>query len=586
MERKSINKKLRKIISIIIISAYILLLFPAYASQDSVTRFSDVPEGHWADKVIHDLRLLKITEGIGNNEFGLGLTISRSEFVTYLVRLMRWELITPENGSFPDNANNTKWYYPYIETAFTNGVIPKNSDKFRPEEPITREEMAIMIVHTLGYDELAKELTYLGNPFNDVENNTGYITIARDFGIVNGVGNNLFKPYNTATREEAAAMMIRMYDKVNQSLNELNAFYAIQSISQADMIPCLDSVGFGWSRLEYDEKNQQVVLNISRENNNNFAIPTGFSEPFNIAHQNKVCTQLMVFADNETKVNVNEKTIPLLEHILVKPEIRSQAITSIVGQVNTTTRDDITVSFDGVVIDFEGMKGELLKESLNTFLIELNQELNKTNKKLYVAVHPKRKPEQIYYDGYDYRTIGEIADRVILMAHDYYAKKLTEEEMNNGYTFTPLSPMDEVYYALKAITDKDTGVQNLEKIMLQISFDSVQWKLKDGKIINQYPYNPSYDAIYKRLLTDVTMNYDNISQNPYVTFYDSKDETNNVLWYEDSRSLEAKINLAKMFGIRGISLWRLGNIPNFNGIDEKETYLDVWQKILRKLEKS
>jgi len=31
-----------------------------------------------------------------------------------------------------------------------------------------------------------------------------------------------------------------------------------------------------------------------------------------------------------------------------------------------------------------------------------------------------------------------------------------------------------------------------------------------------------------------------------------------------------------MFGIRGISLWRLGNIPDF---DDDGMYLDVWQQL-------
>ena len=219
------------------------------------------------------------------------------------------------------------------------------------------------------------------------------------------------------------------------------------------------------------------------------------------------------------------------------------------------------------------------------FLKELKQELDKSAKKLYIAVHPKRKPGQEYYDGYDYKTIGEIADKVILMAHDYNAKKLTDSEMQSGYTITPLSPIDEVYYALKAIADKNTGVNDLSKIWLQLSFDAVQWKLKDGKVIEQYPSRPGYNAIQQRLLTDVTMNYSYLSQNPYATYFDNSDETNNVLWYEDSRSVQAKIKLARMFGINGISLWRLGNIPNYEDADAKKLYLDVWQHILNETEK-
>ena len=570
-------------INITLFLGVIPVLGTTFANDNTSIRFNDVPESHWAYKAIHDLRLLKITDGIGNNQFGMGLTIKRSEFVTLLIRLMNWELIMPQKGSFNDNLDTTKWYYAPIETALKYGVISDDTNSFRVDDPITREEMAIMIVRALGYDSLANRLTYLGNPFDDVSQNSGYITIARDFAIINGVGNNLFKPYNTAKREEAAVMMMRMYERLKSPIKELHGFYAIRSANQMDLIPDLNSVGFGWSRLEYDTQSKKIILNTTRQNNNEFAIPSGFTQPLNIANANNVSTQLMVFASNNTifttETGLNAR---LVEYIISNVEVRNQVIKSIVEQINATTVGDITVSFDGVVIDFEDMKGEFLRQSYNLFLSELKHELEKTNKLLFVSVHPARRTGQSYYDGYDFKKIGGIADKVILMTHDYYAKKLTDAEMQNGYTTTPLSPIDEIYYALRAITDTDSGIQDLSKILVQVSFDSVQWKLRNGIIINRYPYNPSYEAIHQRLLMDeATIHYSNRNQNPYAIFYDSRDNTDNVLWYEDSRSIQAKMDLIKMFGIQGISLWRLGNIPDYEEQSSKNIYLDVWQQILR-----
>jgi len=581
------RKYIKSIISFALLTAIILMSFPVFADDSQVISFSDVPAGHWAEAAIDQLRLLKITDGIGNNKFGLGLTIKRSEFVTYLVRLMNWELIKPEKGSFTDNMDSTAWYYSSIETALKNGVISSSSGKFRPNDPITREEMAVMIVNALGYDTLAMQMSSPGSTFIDVFNNVSYITIARDFGIIQGVGGNKFKPVDNATREQAAAMMMRMYQKLDHPLNDLFAFYAISSSKQEDMIKALNSVGFGWSRLEYDEGSGQVVLNTTAANNNEYAVPAGFSEPFGIARQNNVSTQLMIAVKNDTVVNAEDGTsMPLPEYILSKPDIRSHVIAEITAQVDATVKDGVTISFDGVVIDFEGLKGDTLKEEFNLFLSELKQELDKSVKKLYVAIPPKRTPGQVYFDGYDYRTIGGIADKVILMAHDYYAKNLTDSDMQNGYTITPMTPIDEVYYALEAVTDKDTGVKDVSKIYLQLSFDSVLWKLKDGKVINKYPYSLDYGTIQQRLLTDAAMNYSDLSQDPYITFLDASDGTNNVLWYEDSRSIQAKIDLAKMFGINGISLWRLGNIPDYDDQGAKAIYMNVWQKISNDIKSS
>ncbi|QGG48974.1 glycosyl hydrolase family 18 protein [Heliorestis convoluta] len=562
--------------------SFFLLTSTAFANEKTIKTFDDVPQSHWAYEAIHELRSLHITDGMGNNHFGLGQTIKRSEFVAFLVKLMQWEIITPEQGSFADNKDRSRWYYGPIETALHHGVILKDQDRFRPEEPITREEMAIMIVRTLGYNSLANQITYLGSPFDDISQNIGYITIARDFGIITGVGNNLFKPYDTARREEAALMMMRMYNKLNKPLPELHAFYAIRSAHQASMIPDLTSVGFGWSRLEYDPEKGQVILNTTRKNNNEFAIPIGFPQPLNRAKENQVATKLMVFASNHSRVEkANQSNEPLLEYILTRPEVRQQVIQSIVSQLHSTA-EGIPLAFDGVVIDFEDMKGDQLKESFNRFLKELKEELDQSDASLYVAVHPARRAGQAYYDGYDFKSIGQIADRVILMAHDYYAKQLTNIEMQSGYTLTPVTPIDEVYYAIKAITDQDKGIEDRSKIYLQLSFDAVQWKLQDGKIINRVPYSPSYEAIQQRLSMDgVTMNYSDRYQNPYATFFDPRDNSYNIIWYEDSRSIEAKIKLAKMFDLQGLSLWRLGNVPDYQEEGTKKLYLDVWQHLLR-----
>ena len=39
------------------------------------------------------------------------------------------------------------------------------------------------------------------------------------------------------------------------------------------------------------------------------------------------------------------------------------------------------------------------------------------------------------------------------------------------------------------------------------------------------------------------------------------------MWYEDARSVADKLQLARMFGISGVSLWRVGTIPASSGYD-------------------
>lgn len=74
------------------------------ANQDPGDRtqpFSDVPENSYAYEPIHRLRKMGVTNGIGNNRFGYGRTITRGEFITLLVKLLGFDDEVPQQGSFP-----------------------------------------------------------------------------------------------------------------------------------------------------------------------------------------------------------------------------------------------------------------------------------------------------------------------------------------------------------------------------------------------------------------------------------------------------------------------------------------------------
>jgi hypothetical protein len=524
------RKALLKVISAVLIFALLSAGGTTFADTEE-NYFKDVPKGHWAEKYIYELKDLNIIKGIDEENFGMGKSLTKGEFITWIQKVI--------------NMNQ-------------NIVLTPEEDK----AALTRKEMAEIIVRELQLDGLAFESDIESVkkflPYDDVKDDFGYISVVKDLNLMTG-SNNKFNPDRAVSREEGATVLGRIYEKISKPVSYLNGFYAIDSYSQKDMIKDLNSVGFGWSRLEGDESQNKVVLNTTRDENNSFGFPEGFSEPLSIAKDNKVSDQLTVFSNDQNT----------LKYVLTKDEGRKKAVDQIVKKIET--------SFSGVVIDFENMKGEELKSGFNTFLSELKAELNKYNKSLYVTVPPKMKPPLAYYDAYDYRYIGEVADKVILMAHDYYPKSLKENERDSFYSNTPLTPMDDIYYGLKEITDENTGVRDKNKILLQISFDSVQWKIKDGKIMNDIPYHPGYELIRKRMAEDSSVEKQYVFGNAYLKYHNSEDETDNIVWYENENSVTDKINMAKLFGVNGISLWRLGTIPDY---EDEGINLNIWNEIL------
>lgn len=572
------------------------LSIPAFAETHttSIKQFTDVPKTSYAYGSILELRQLGVTNGIGNNLFGYGKLMTRGEFITYLVKLMGWKTVSPAKGSFQDNLDKRKPYFSAVETALVNGILNRSDVKFRPAENITREELIIMLVKSMGYGTLAERLTYLPKPFKDIVRNAGYVTIARDAGILNG-NTDLFNPSGRIFKEQAAVMLVTLYHGLKRPLKDLNAFYAISSSSQQDKISDLSSVCFGWSSLSYDQSTGTVVVTTSRNVNgttNDYYVPSGFTQRLVTAKEAGIPAMLMLQSTQNTKITdpVSGQTVGLPEYVLSKPEVYRKLITDLVSQAKSTTLGSETGSFNGIVIDMEGLKGSKLKQSFNDFLKELRVELNKENMLLYVAVqpliHPKRSSAS--YDGYDYKTIGSLADKVILMAHDYDATRLSAADMARGFNITPLTPIEDVYYALEAITDSKTGVQDKSKIMLQVSFKWIVWKRQDGKVTNPVSDKFDLDNFLKLAGSGIPLTYQYSPEyaNPYLKYTDPKTGTENTVWYENTQSVMEKIKLAKLFGIQGISLWRLGLIPDSGPDDAKIPAMDTWWKILNEMEKN
>lgn len=196
--------------------AALLLAAPVLAAAPD---FSDVPKTHWAYESIGRASALGLIGGDGRGRFGLGQSVTRAEYATMLCRLMGWELLTPERGSFADNQNPKAWYYSAVETAAAHGAIPKLGPNAGVNDPLRREELASMTVRALGYSTLAG-IVQDDCPFPDVTVNRGYVTLAYHMGFMNGGSDGRFSPNAPATREQAAAVLLRVHDRMHAAITQ------------------------------------------------------------------------------------------------------------------------------------------------------------------------------------------------------------------------------------------------------------------------------------------------------------------------------------------------------------------------------
>ena len=418
--------------------ALILILTPSAAL--AAGGYQDVPENSWAVSAIQSATQKGLINGIKPGVFGYGHTVTRAQFATILARMFHWDTPDADPG-FADTKGH--WAAKYIAAAVREGVVQKVTN-FRPEAPVKREEMAIMLVRALGYEDLAQTAAGYPLPFTDMTYSRGYVAIAYDIGMTNGVTADRFAPRSPATREQAAAMMVRIDDKYTAKTQWLHGFYAISSYSQIGLTKEMDAVSLGWSRMIYDPA-AGPVLSTKRTDGNVYAIPGGYADAVRTMQANGCALNLSVFMGNQGKA---------LASLLSDPTARTTAVEAIVTEATRLYDDLGTSPYTGVTIDFEGLAGASNRTNFNAFLTELDQALDRAGRTLTVMVMPASS-DGAYYDGYDYRTIGDLADKVILMAHDYQPSTLTGFVGTTYYKNAALTPLPSVYFPTEERRDRE-----------------------------------------------------------------------------------------------------------------------------------
>jgi len=117
-------------------------------------------------------------------------------------------------GTFKD-VTTGDWYANSVQFGLDTGIISEG-DYFRPNDLITREEMAKIIVQTYKIDNapLPEDLKVA---YSDVDENRWsyeYIAAADYLLLINGMGDGIFAPYSCATRAQSAVIIKRFMDLV------------------------------------------------------------------------------------------------------------------------------------------------------------------------------------------------------------------------------------------------------------------------------------------------------------------------------------------------------------------------------------
>jgi len=174
--------------------------------------FADVRAGHWAAKAIAEASARGIIDGYPDGTFRPDQQVSRAEFIHMLVKALG---PTGESDelSFKDRSDIPAWARNSIAAAVKAGWVKGYGDgTLRPSETISRAEMAMLVARAAGLKIGANTPTSYADHDNLPVWSRGAIAAVTNAGLMNGVGKNRFSPDQTATRAQAAVLMLRLLE--------------------------------------------------------------------------------------------------------------------------------------------------------------------------------------------------------------------------------------------------------------------------------------------------------------------------------------------------------------------------------------
>lgn len=179
-------------------------------------------KGHPAEKELNLLLKYNVFEPKDQKIFP-NEEITRGEMIRMLVLLENngypvW-YDASRAATFKDVAKSSP-YFAYIENAVERNLIDRNQENFNPEEKIDREELAKLIIKSLGYDKLAQTEDLFKVDLKDAASieALGSVILATKLGIMDAP-NATFSPDQKVTRAEAAVAFYRYLSKRNDLRN-------------------------------------------------------------------------------------------------------------------------------------------------------------------------------------------------------------------------------------------------------------------------------------------------------------------------------------------------------------------------------
>lgn len=174
--------------------------------------FADVAEGAWYYDAVSYVYANGLMDGVSASEFAPDTTLTRAMLVTILWR-MEGEPVVNYLMPFTD-VDGGAWYAEAVRWAASEGIVTGVSDtSFAPNAEITREQLAAILHRYAGEPATAANLAGYADGASVSAYAVDAMSWCVEHDIITGTTATTLEPQGTATRAQAAAMLMRFADR-------------------------------------------------------------------------------------------------------------------------------------------------------------------------------------------------------------------------------------------------------------------------------------------------------------------------------------------------------------------------------------
>ena len=243
---------------------------------------------------------------------------------------------------------------------------------------------------------------------------------------------------------------------------------------------------------------------------------------------------IMVLAPMNAEMNFDTQ---IAHDMFINQEGQNRLIDNIVANMQEK-------GYVGLDIDFEFILPED-KELFIGFISNVKNRLEPLGLLTLVALAPKTSGEMtgLLYEAHDYPTIGAIADYVLLMTYEW------------GYILSspmPTAPLNNV----RQVLQYGVSVIDRNKILMGIPNYCYDWPLPYVRGETRAESLSNQEAIVLAARYGATIQFDETAQVPFF-YYTNELGIEHVVWFDDARSMNAKLRLIPELQIRGGGIWQV-----------------------------